>query len=213
MESHHHGNLQRTGGLHGRRSHGAFRSHVYHIRPFFIHLARNLSAEGSPIFTSWYMGRGRDGIAVSPGSKEPFRSEALITCTRCPRIRRPPTRRPSVRATPFISGSYVSVTTSILMYRYHERNGFLKQDAAGNETVTNIRLCSQPRQNQQPLRSNSATAFPFSRTGTYHEPSFLSGHLPKLRITAKKKQPIEYQTLSIHARSSAHFKSAVNQIF
>lgn len=47
------------------------------------------------------------------------------------------------------------------MYRYHERNGFLKQDAAENETVTNIRLCSQPRQNQQPLRSNSATAFPF----------------------------------------------------
>ncbi|MBS6356528.1 hypothetical protein [Akkermansia muciniphila] len=44
-------------------------------------------------------------------------------------------------------------------------------------------------------------------------PLFLSGHLPKLRITAKKKQPIEYQTLSIHASSSAHFKSAVNQIF
>ncbi|MCI9205601.1 MAG: hypothetical protein HFJ62_04175 [Akkermansia muciniphila] len=32
-------------------------------------------------------------------------------------------------------------------------------------------------------------------------------------LLQKKKQPIEYQTLSIHARSSAHFKSAVNQIF
>lgn len=173
---------------------------------FFIHLARNLSAEGSPIFTSWYMGRGRDGIAVSPGSKEPFRSEALITCTRCPRIRRPPTRRPSVRATPFISGSYVSVTTSILMYRYHERNGFLKQDAAGNETVTNIRLCPQPRQNQQPLRSNSATAFPFSRTGTYHEPSFFIRTSSKTAYYCKKRNsPLNIkrsQSMRVHLRIS-----------
>lgn len=73
------------------------------------------------------------------------------------------------------------------MYRYHERNGFLKQDAAGNETVTNIRLCPQPRQNQQPLRSNAATAFPFSRTGTYHEPSFFIRTSSKTAYYCKKE--------------------------
>lgn len=205
MESHHHGNLQRTGGLHGRRSHGAFRSHVYHIRPFFIHLARNLSAEGSPIFTSWYMGRGRDGIAVSPGSKEPFRSEALITCTRCPRIRRPPTRRPSVRATPFISGSYVSVTTSILMYRYHERNGFLKQDAAGNETVTNIRLCSQPRQ----INSRSGAIPPrpsrFPVRVRIMSPLFYQDIFQNCVLLQKRNSPLNIkrsQSMRVHLRIS-----------
>ncbi|PNC72333.1 hypothetical protein CXU05_03910 [Akkermansia muciniphila] len=54
----------------------------------------------------------------------------------------------------------------------------------------------------------------FSRTGTYHEPSFFyQAIFQNCVLLQKKKQSIEYQTLSIHARSSAHFKSAVNQIF
>lgn len=73
------------------------------------------------------------------------------------------------------------------MYRYHERNGFLKQDAAGNETVTNIRLCPQPRQNQQPLRSNAATVLPVFPYGTYHEPSFFIRTSSKTAYCRKKE--------------------------
>ena len=82
------------------------------------------------------MGRERDGMAVSPGTEAPSLPEALNTCTRCPRVRSPRTSRSSVRATPFTSGSYVSVATSILMRRHHGQKGLPRQAEEGNETVT-----------------------------------------------------------------------------
>lgn len=78
-------------------------------------------------------------MAVSPGTEIPSRSEALNTCTRCPLALSPLTRCPNVMATPFTSGSYVSVATSILMRRYHERENPFKQAAERNETVTGRR--------------------------------------------------------------------------
>lgn len=75
-------------------------------------------------------------MAVSPGTEAPSLPEALSTCTRCPRVRSPRTSRSSVRATPFTSGSYVSVATSILMRRHHGQKGLPRQAEEGNETVT-----------------------------------------------------------------------------